>query len=243
MQRTETVRLDEQLIQALKNLAPPRAPNQKDRTDRAALAALRRGLGQDPGAVPEMFQHVRELARVSLHREKDAFLVASLFGWHPHAWPLAKDDGARSRSPWTQNFGNSISHLVAELSRNQRGAPSVATSGPPAAPADSEERAASTSSQPRPQPGVERRFVALLAADRDDVDAHLRAAVGLLRQHDVPVNWLQLLRDLGAWERPDRDVQRRWARSFWGSTSPDPSATAPLSGTPGSDQATDSESD
>jgi CRISPR system Cascade subunit CasB len=62
--------------------------------------------------------------------------------------------------------------------------------------------------------------------------------VGLLRQHDVPVNWLQLLRDLGDWEHPDREVQRRWARSFWGG-----SATAPLNGAPASDQATDSQSD
>src|SRR4051794_31643365 len=112
MQRTETVRLDEQLIQALQNLAPPRAPNEKDRTNRAALAALRRGLGQTPGAAPEMFRYVRELARVSLDREKDAFLVASLFGWHPHAWPPAQDERQRRRSRQTQNFGNSLARLV-----------------------------------------------------------------------------------------------------------------------------------
>src|SRR5205085_1234501 len=126
---------------------------------------------------------------------------------------------------------------------NQRGTASDATNVLPVAPGETEERATSTSFQPRPQPGIERRFVALLAADREDVDDHLRAALGLLRQHDVPVNWLELLRDLGDWKRPERDVQRRWARSFWGSTSPDPSATAPLSGTPASDQATEPESD
>src|SRR5207249_1473109 len=70
----------------------------------------------------------------------------------------------------------------------------------------------------QPQPGIERRFVALLAADREDVGDHLRALMGLLRQHEVPVNWLELLRDLGNWDSADRDVQRRWARSFWGSS-------------------------
>jgi len=232
MQRIDTAPLDEQLIQALHKLAPPRAPNGKDRTNRAALAALRRGLGQTPGAAPEMFRYLHELAWVRPDRENDAFLVASLFAWHPLAWSAAEDDGERTRAPWTQNFGNSLARLIAELNKNQRNRSSSATSAPPAAPADSdsEERpmsttsttsTTSTSSQPRLQPGVERRFVTLLAADRQDIDHQLRAVVGLLRQHDVTVNWLQLLRDLGGWARPDRDVQRRWARSFWGSGSPE----------------------
>ena len=221
MQRIDTAPLDEQLIQALHKLAPPRAPNGKDRTNRAALAALRRGLGQTPGAAPEMFRYLRELAWVRPGRENDAFLVASLFAWHPLAWSSAEGDGERTRARWTQNFGNSLARLIAELNQNQR---NRSSSAPPAAPADSdsEERpmstmsTTSTSSQPPQQPGVERRFASLLSADREDIDHQLRAVVVLLRQHDVPVNWLQLLRDLGGWARPDRDVQRRWARSFWG---------------------------
>ena len=225
MQRIDTAPLDEQLIQALHKLAPPRAPNGKDRTNRAALAALRRG-GQTPGAAPEMFRYLRELAWVRPDRENDAFLVASLFAWHPLAWSSAEDDGERTRARWTQNFGNSFARLITELNKNQRNHSSGATNAPLAAPLDSdpEERPMSTtprSSQPRLQPGVERRFATLLAADREDIDHQLRAVVGLLRQHDVPVNWLQLLRDLGGWARPDRDVQRRWARSFWGSASPE----------------------
>ena len=77
MQRIDTAPLDERLIQALHKLAPPRAPNGKDRTNRAALAALRRGLGQTPGAAPEMFRYLRELAWVRPGRENDAFLW-----WH-----------------------------------------------------------------------------------------------------------------------------------------------------------------
>jgi CRISPR system Cascade subunit CasB len=234
MQRTEAARLDEQLINALMRLAPPRAPNE---WDRAALAALRRGLGQPPGAVPEMFQHVPELARIGEEREREAFLVASLFAWHPCAWPAGMGDEERAR-PWrSQNFGNSLAQLVAALSLRQRSRPAVA-SVPPGTRSDSGERPVSAS-QARPQPGVERRFVALLAADREDVGEHLRGLVGLLRQHDVPINWLQLLRHLGAWDRPDRDVQRRWARSFWGSTSSDESNTAISSATPIGDGETD----
>jgi len=230
MQGTETLGADEQLIEALKSLAPPRAPNTPDRTNRAALAALRRGLGQEPGLVPEMFSYVRELARVRQEKEGDAFLVASLFGLHPLDWVSAEGDRDRRREPWTQNFGNSLARLVAKLQDNQR-------SGP----AEPDERAAPSSTRPSPQPGVERRFMALLAADREDIGHHLRSLMGLLRQHDVPVNWLQLLRDLGRWPQPERDVQRRWARSFWGSTTPDQSAV--VTGATPSDRDDDSDTD
>jgi CRISPR system Cascade subunit CasB len=65
---------------------------------------------------------------------------------------------------------------------------------------------------------IERRFVALLNAHRSDLPDHLRHAVNLMRSADqqVPINWNQLLRDIQAWDFPSRQVQRRWARSFWG---------------------------
>jgi len=65
---------------------------------------------------------------------------------------------------------------------------------------------------------VERRFIALLAAHPDDLNIHLRQAVGLLRSGEVPVNWSQLLRDTLSWNNPDwrADVHRRWATAFWG---------------------------
>lgn len=55
------------------------------REDRAALAALRRGLGSEPGATPEMYPHVEpyipaEAGRVTVAA---AYLVASLYGLHP----------------------------------------------------------------------------------------------------------------------------------------------------------------
>lgn len=62
---------------------------------------------------------------------------------------------------------------------------------------------------------IEKRFVALLNAHRDDLPEHLRHAVGLLKSKNVPVNWVRLLRDLRAWDHPARYVQRAWARSFW----------------------------
>lgn len=66
---------------------------------------------------------------------------------------------------------------------------------------------------------IERRFTALLAAHPDDLPFYLRQAVSFLRSKEVPVDWNQLLTDIRAWSHPDRYVQRRWARSYWGSAS------------------------
>lgn len=64
---------------------------------------------------------------------------------------------------------------------------------------------------------IERRFVALLDADAEDLHYYLRQMIGLLKANSVPVNWEQLFKDLRNWSHDDRFVQRKWARSFWGS--------------------------
>lgn len=65
---------------------------------------------------------------------------------------------------------------------------------------------------------IEQRFVALLNAHWDDLPHHLRHAVGLLKAHDLPIDWAQLLRDLDGWNWPSRSIQRAWARAYWGGT-------------------------
>jgi len=71
---------------------------------------------------------------------------------------------------------------------------------------------------------IERRFVALLDCHEDDLAEHLRHAVSLLRSKEIPVDWLQLLRDLRNWNHEDRFAQRRWARAFWGGDQTDQQA-------------------
>ena len=65
------------LIEALAGLA--------QRDDRAALAALRRGLGQDPGALVTMARYVEPYLspRASRWEQDAAYLVAALFASHP----------------------------------------------------------------------------------------------------------------------------------------------------------------
>lgn len=71
---------------------------------------------------------------------------------------------------------------------------------------------------------IERRFVALLDCHEDDLAEHLRHAVSLLRSKEIPVDWLQLLRDLRNWNQENRRVQRNWARAFWNGSQTDEQA-------------------
>lgn len=63
---------------------------------------------------------------------------------------------------------------------------------------------------------IEKRFVALLNADEEDLPNHLRQIVSLLKSKEAPVNWLQLLRDIRYWNNEKNNVQRSWAKGFWG---------------------------
>jgi CRISPR system Cascade subunit CasB len=145
------------------------------REDRAALAALRRGLGKRPGEVAEMFPYVVPYcAHLSESRQNDYFLVAALFAAHQGA--------AGEPDPYRNNLGASYRALA--------------------------DRAGSAS--------IQLRFVALLNAVREDLDDHLRHAISLMKAHEVTVDWAQLLRDIAGWSWESRNVQRRWAQSYWG---------------------------
>jgi len=162
----------EAFVAFLAGLAAPASEN------RAALAALRRGLGKPPGEAAELFPYVVPWIpqQASAWEETTYYLVASLFALHPVVWP---DESERGSS---RNFGASMARLSVNQDRRE---------------------------------AVERRFVALLNAHRDDVAEHVRRAVAMLKAADIPVDWAQLLEDLRRWDWQDRPVQRRWAKSFW----------------------------
>jgi CRISPR system Cascade subunit CasB len=70
---------------------------------------------------------------------------------------------------------------------------------------------------------VEQRFVALLDAHPEDLAPHLRHAVSLVRSTDIPIDWHNLLRTVRNWNY--ESARRRWARDFWGGTSPEQGET------------------
>jgi len=57
------------------------------RDDRAALSALRRGLGQPPGTVPALYPYVERYlpSEIKPWTEKAYYLIAALFGYHAAA--------------------------------------------------------------------------------------------------------------------------------------------------------------
>lgn len=169
----------------------------EDSSARAALAALRRGLGRAPGEAAEAARYVFPwLGQDALDRQVDAyFQVAALFATHQITWHRGEGDRGH-------NLGSSFWRLAHRDGGSE-------------------------------DPGAERRLVALLNAHPEEVGRHLRHAVSLLKAHDVPIDWAQLLRDIQEWTYADRRVQLDWARAFWGGgVTPDDADTSDASATP-----------
>lgn len=81
-----------------------------DREERAALAALRRGLGKPAGDAAEMYPYVMPFMPddAGRRRQEAYFLVAALFAWHPMSWR----DGGQGRS---RNLGASFARLAQQV--------------------------------------------------------------------------------------------------------------------------------
>jgi CRISPR type I-E-associated protein CasB/Cse2 len=66
--------------------------------------------------------------------------------------------------------------------------------------------------------GPERRLLALLGCNSEDLPNHLRHAVSYLRAREVPIDYRQLMWHLLQWDKIESNVQRRWGRDFWSGT-------------------------
>jgi CRISPR system Cascade subunit CasB len=155
------------------------ALNAEGKEDRAALAALRRGLGRAPGEAAEMIPFLARMLPPHLPPEIETeapyYLVASLFALHPTPKGGEKQEG--------ENLGRSLKRLPEHLRSES----------------------------------LEKRFQALLSSRPEQLPDRLRQVISLLRSQKIPVDYQILLSDLLSWTREGRPVQRRWARSFWGS--------------------------
>jgi CRISPR system Cascade subunit CasB len=73
----------------------------------------------------------------------------------------------------------------------------------------------------RESDSIEKRFIALLGADADNIANYLRQAVSLLKADAIAFNYVKLLRDLSQWLNPNLLTERRdslrqqWARDFY----------------------------
>ncbi len=125
---------------------------------------------------------------------------------HPYVAPFLPDE------PWT--WRNRCYYIVAALFAVHP------KSGPVGDLGDTFRRLAQASDSE----SVQRRFMALLKCNRDDLFGHLRQAVSLAASHDVPINWDRLFRDIQYWSTEEGWVQRRWAQSFWGGSAAETSS-------------------
>lgn len=77
-------------------------------------------------------------------------------------------------------------------------------------------------------PSTERRFLALLEADDDQLPQHLRQLLNLLKAKGLTVNWERLLQDLINRQYHPEETKRRWAQSFYRPLSAETEAEEPV---------------
>lgn len=99
-------------------------------------------------------------------------------------------------APWTQAMGSrefALHHLVAALHATHPAHAAQAVR-------QSHENLGATMARLARARGMtsslERRFIALLEADADDLEHHLRRVVSLAKEADIPLDWAQLLTDV-----------------------------------------------
>jgi CRISPR type I-E-associated protein CasB/Cse2 len=66
--------------------------------------------------------------------------------------------------------------------------------------------------------GTEKRFMVLLRSSEEDLPEYLKQSIQLLSSQDIAINWLQLLKDIKNWSNEKVNVQRNWAKGFWGNS-------------------------
>ncbi len=75
------------------------------------------------------------------------------------------------------------------------------------------------------QISLDKRFQALLDADREQLPFRLGQIVRLLATHQIAIDWRRLLQHVRSWNAEDRWVQLAWARDYYTTTSEQSSET------------------
>lgn len=73
-------------------------------------------------------------------------------------------------------------------------------------------------------PSIERRFLAVLDSDLEQLPSRLGTLVSYVRSKGVAINYAVLLKDLQHWTDPLRRTQLRWAKSFYAAHEPNDDA-------------------
>lgn len=136
---------------------------------------------------------VRAVLRRSLAFDPGAFPAA-----YPYIEPFLKEDD----SHWRRRVHYLVAALWASHWKTGRDGVSL-----PIGKAAARHQLATESAS------TERRFIALLDADADELPYRLRQMVALLK--DQTIDFSALLTDLLRWQSPDKRIQNQWARQFY----------------------------
>lgn len=196
---------------------PARFVAELSKLERGPLAQLRRGLGADERGTYWLeslilrggYGHEAD-RRKDEHQRAILRLIAGLYALKPQA-RQDEGDGAEVETPEPTasadpEKGPSIGLLMGRLYLAQG-----------------------------ERPSTEKRFLALLDADRDGLNHQMRQAVTLLATEDLTPDWVRLTRDLLYWG--DR-VRREWAQDFYREISRETKAQTDTPSAPSSDNAT-----
>jgi len=157
-----------------------------ENSNSGALASLRRGVGKPPGSVAQADRYVFCRLWEDIHPwDVDRYYLIATLF---ALWYQGKSELVSVERD-QKNLGVSMRKMV--------------------------DRMATERPREEVEKSVEVRFMALLNSHRDDLLQHLRHNISLLKANEVPVDWTQLLHDIGGWNLDSRCVQRSWARMFW----------------------------
>ena len=164
--------------------------NPRDAVVRAKLAKMRRGIGEQPGAVPELWDLLFDGLPAELEgrgnepsrAEKAVYTALTLYALHQQGKDLHSD------FMYLEN--NTLGRAVGQLARRS----------------DGNEEA------------VIRRFnVVVTSADLTEFSWHLRNIIQLCKRESIPLDYAALARDLYEYQDLNRldNVRLKWGRDFY----------------------------
>ena len=164
--------------------------NPRDAVVRAKLAKMRRGIGEQPGAVPELWdllfdglpEELEGRGNEPSRAEKAVYTALTLYALHQQGKDL------HSEFMYLEN--NTLGRAVGQLARKSNG---------------NEE-------------AVIRRFtVVVTSADLTEFSWHLRNIIQLCKRESIPLDYAALARDLYEYQDLNRldNVRLKWGRDFY----------------------------
>ena len=164
--------------------------NPRDAVVRAKLAKMRRGIGEQPGAVPELWdllfdglpEELEGRGNEPSRAEKAVYTALTLYALHQQGKDLHSD------FMYLEN--NTLGRAVGQLARRS----------------DGNEEA------------VIRRFnVVVTSADLTEFSWHLRNIIQLCKRESIPLDYAALARDLYEYQDLNRldNVRLKWGRDFY----------------------------